>query len=111
MPVITSILVRDTAEIFEAHELDPEAVVDQARAVLEDTTIASWKVGFLGSADGVSAVAEILSDCAYLLVASCGQSPRKSLQAAGLTVIVAEGGVDGLVDKLYGGGKKPRGKK
>ena len=62
LPVITSILVRDTAEIFEAHELDPEAVVDQARAVLEDTTIASWKVGFLGSADGVSAVAEILSD-------------------------------------------------
>ena len=55
-------------------------------------------------------VAEILSDCAYLRVASCGQSPRKSLQAAGLTVIVAEGGVDGLVDKLYGGGKKPRGK-
>ena len=62
LPVITSILVRDTAEIFEPHELDPEAVVDQARAVLEDTTIASWKVGFLGSADGVSAVAEILSD-------------------------------------------------
>jgi len=55
-------------------------------------------------------VAEILSDCAYLLVASAGQKPRESLQAAGLTVIVAEGGVDGLVDKLYGGGTKLRGK-
>jgi len=53
-------------------------------------------------------VAEILSDCAYLLVASCGQKPREVLQANGLTVIVADGGVDGLVDKLYGGGKKPR---
>lgn len=62
LPVVTSILVRDTAEIFEAHELDSEAVVDQARSVLEDATIASWKVGFLGSAEGVSAVAEILSD-------------------------------------------------
>ena len=62
LPVITSILVRDTAEIFESHEIDPEAVADQARSVLEDTTIASWKVGFLGSADGVSTVAEILSD-------------------------------------------------
>ena len=62
LPVITSILVRDTAEIFESHEIDPEAVADQARSVLEDTTIASWKVGFLGSAEGVSAVAEILSD-------------------------------------------------
>lgn len=62
LPVVTSIVVRDTAEIFEAHELDSEAVVDQARSVLEDATIASWKVGFLGSAEGVSAVAEILSD-------------------------------------------------
>jgi hydroxymethylpyrimidine/phosphomethylpyrimidine kinase len=64
LPVLTSILVRDTAEIFESHEIDPEAVADQARSVLEDTTIASWKVGFLGSAEGVSAVAEILSDYA-----------------------------------------------
>lgn len=53
-------------------------------------------------------VAEILSDCAYLLVASAGQKPREALEATGLTVIVAEGGVDGLVDGLYGGGKKPR---
>jgi hydroxymethylpyrimidine/phosphomethylpyrimidine kinase len=30
--------------------------------VLEDVNIAAWKVGFLGSAEGVSAVAEVLSD-------------------------------------------------
>lgn len=52
-------------------------------------------------------VAEILSDCAYLLTASVGQKPREVLESKGLTVIVAEGGVDGLVDGLYGGGKKP----
>ncbi|MBP7132464.1 MAG: bifunctional hydroxymethylpyrimidine kinase/phosphomethylpyrimidine kinase [Aquabacterium sp.] len=62
LPVITSILVRDTAEIFESHEIDPDAVAEQARSVLEDATIAAWKVGFLGSAEGVSVVAEILSD-------------------------------------------------
>lgn len=62
LPVITSLLIRDTAEVFESHEIDPEAVADQARSILEDATISSWKVGFLGSADGVSAVAEILSD-------------------------------------------------
>ena len=33
-----------------------------SRYVLEDLSIAAWKVGFLGSADNVSAVAEILSD-------------------------------------------------
>lgn len=62
LPVVTSILVRDTAEIFESHEIDSEVLADQARSVLEDATIASWKVGFLGSAEGVAAVAEILSD-------------------------------------------------
>ena len=40
----------------------PDVIVEQARSVLEDVTIAAWKVGFLGSTEGVSAVAEILSD-------------------------------------------------
>ena len=42
--------------------LDEEAVVEQARTILEDITISGWKVGFLGSADTVAAVAEVLSD-------------------------------------------------
>lgn len=62
LPVVTSILMRDTAEIFEQHAIDPEVAVEQARNVLEDVTISSWKVGFLGSAEVVSAVAEVLSD-------------------------------------------------
>src|SRR5437870_3743552 len=62
LPVVTSVLMRDTAEIFDHHALDPDVVVEQARSVLEDVTISAWKVGFLGSAEGVSAVAEILSD-------------------------------------------------
>lgn len=62
LPVVTSIVLRDTAEIFEHSALDAEVVVEQARSVLEDVTIAAWKVGFLGSAEGVSAVAEVLSD-------------------------------------------------
>ncbi len=62
LPVVTSIVMRDTADIFDQQAIDPEAVAEQARAVLEDVTVGAWKVGFLGSADGVSAVAEILSD-------------------------------------------------
>ena len=62
LPVVTSIVMRDTADIFDQHELDAEIVAEQARTVLEDVTLAGWKVGFLGSADVVSAVAEILSD-------------------------------------------------
>lgn len=64
LPVVTSILVRDSAEVFDVHEIEADAVVEQARSVLEDITISAWKVGFLGSAEGISAVAEILSDYA-----------------------------------------------
>jgi hydroxymethylpyrimidine/phosphomethylpyrimidine kinase len=62
LPVVTAIVVRDTAEVFDQHAIDTDAVVDQARNILEDVTISAWKVGHLGSAEGVSAVAEILSD-------------------------------------------------
>ncbi len=62
LPVVTAVVLRDTAEIFEHSALDADVVVEQARSVLEDVTIAAWKVGFLGSAEGVSAVAEVLSD-------------------------------------------------
>ena len=62
LPVVTSIVMRDTADTFDQHEIDADVVAEQARTILEDVTIAGWKVGFLGSADNVSAVAEVLSD-------------------------------------------------
>jgi len=62
LPVTTSLLMRDSAEVFEQQAIDAEAIAQQARTVLEDITVAGWKVGFLGSAEGVSTVAEILSD-------------------------------------------------
>ncbi len=62
LPVLTSVVMRDTAEVFDHHVLESDAVVEQARSILEDITLAGWKVGFLGSAEGVSVVAEVLSD-------------------------------------------------
>ena len=62
LPVVTSIVMRDTADTFDQHEVDAEVVAEQARTILEDVTISGWKVGFLGSADNVAAVAEVLSD-------------------------------------------------
>lgn len=64
LPVVTTIVMRDTAEVFDQHGLDPDIVAQQARTVLEDVTVAGFKVGFLGSAETVSAVAEVLSDYA-----------------------------------------------
>ena len=62
LPVMTSVVLRDSAEVFDQHPIEAEVVVEQARTILEDVTLAAWKVGFLGNADNVSAVAEILSD-------------------------------------------------
>jgi hydroxymethylpyrimidine/phosphomethylpyrimidine kinase len=62
LPVVTSIVMRDTAEVFDHHAIDADVIAEQARSILEDVTIAAWKVGFLGSTEGVSTVAEILSD-------------------------------------------------
>ncbi|MBL8328132.1 MAG: bifunctional hydroxymethylpyrimidine kinase/phosphomethylpyrimidine kinase [Rubrivivax sp.] len=64
LPVVTSLLMRDTAEIFDQHAIDEDVVIEQARTILEDITVSGFKVGFLGTADTVSAVAEILSDYA-----------------------------------------------
>jgi len=62
LPVVTAVVLRDTAEVFDHSAIDADVVVEQARSILEDVTIAAWKVGFLGSAEGVAAVAEVLSD-------------------------------------------------
>ncbi len=62
LPVVTAIIMRDTAEIFDAHPIDGELVADQARHILEDAPIGAWKVGYLGSPEAVAAVAEVLSD-------------------------------------------------
>jgi nitrogen fixation protein NifB len=50
-------------------------------------------------------LAEILSDCAYLLVASVGPKPREILAARGLAVVEAEGWVTSLVRQIYGVGE------
>lgn len=62
LPVVATLVMRDTAEIFDQHVIDTDAVVEQARCILEDVTLSGFKVGFVGSAENVSAVAEILSD-------------------------------------------------
>lgn len=68
LPVVTTLLLRDTAEVFDQHPVDSDAIVEQARYILEDVSAAGFKVGFLGSAENVSAVAEVLSDYAEVPV-------------------------------------------
>ena len=64
MGVVTGCYFRDTAEITGQMALDDEAVSEQARQVLEDVPVQVIKVGFCGSPENLSAIAEICSDYA-----------------------------------------------
>ncbi|MGH6637912.1 MAG: bifunctional hydroxymethylpyrimidine kinase/phosphomethylpyrimidine kinase [Polaromonas sp.] len=62
LAVVTGAYVRDTAEIFDHFAFDEEAVTDQARSALEDMPVSAIKVGFVGSPENISTIAEIASD-------------------------------------------------
>ncbi len=62
MPVMTGAYIRDTSEVFDHFALDDEAVSEQARVILEDIAVQAIKVGFVGSPENLSAVAELASD-------------------------------------------------
>ncbi|OYT93378.1 MAG: hydroxymethylpyrimidine/phosphomethylpyrimidine kinase [Burkholderiales bacterium PBB3] len=62
MPVTTGVYARDTTEIHDFFPLDDEAVTEQARIILEDVPVQVFKVGFVGSPENLSAIAELSSD-------------------------------------------------
>ena len=64
LPISTGAYARDTSEIFDHFAMDDEAVTEQARAILEDVPVQAIKVGFVGSPENLSAIAELASDYA-----------------------------------------------
>ncbi|MBX3589129.1 MAG: hydroxymethylpyrimidine/phosphomethylpyrimidine kinase [Ramlibacter sp.] len=64
LPVVTGAYARDTAEIFDHFSFDEEAVTEQARTILEDVPVQVIKVGFVGTPEVISAIAEIAADYA-----------------------------------------------
>ena len=62
LPVLTGAYARDTAQVFDFFPLTEEAVGDQARAILEDMPPQVIKVGFAGSAENISIIAELTAD-------------------------------------------------
>ena len=62
LAVTTALLIGDSARVEDAQDVDPDWVSDQARVVLEDMTMAAFKVGALTNIEQVAAIAEILSD-------------------------------------------------
>ncbi|MES2945290.1 MAG: bifunctional hydroxymethylpyrimidine kinase/phosphomethylpyrimidine kinase [Pseudomonadota bacterium] len=64
LAVVTGAYIRDTSEIRDHFAFDEEAVSEQARTALEDMPVGAIKVGFAGSPENISAIAEIASDYA-----------------------------------------------
>lgn len=68
--IVTGAYVRDTSAIFDHYSFDDEAVTEQARAALEDLPVQAIKVGFVGSPENISAIAELTADYADIPVVS-----------------------------------------
>ena len=68
LAVVTGAYVRDTSDIHDHIAFDEEAVADQARCALEDMPVQAFKVGFVGSPENLSAIAEITTDYAEVPV-------------------------------------------
>jgi hydroxymethylpyrimidine/phosphomethylpyrimidine kinase len=64
LAIVTGAYVRDTAEIHDHFAFDDEAVSEQARIILEDISVQVIKVGFVGTPENISAIAEIAADYA-----------------------------------------------
>lgn len=64
LPVVTGTYVRDTSAVRDHIAFDEEAVSDQARCALEDMPVQAFKVGFVGTPENLSAIAQITSDYA-----------------------------------------------
>ncbi len=59
-PVITVLTVQDTCNAYRVEPLDPNGIVEQANAVLQDMPVAAIKLGLLGNAEIGMAVSSIL---------------------------------------------------
>ena len=60
--VVTAVTAQDTSGLKQFTTIDPELVIAQARAVLEDMPVAAIKTGMLASATLVAAIESILQD-------------------------------------------------
>jgi hydroxymethylpyrimidine/phosphomethylpyrimidine kinase len=62
LSVVTALTVQDTSGVERLRPVEPEWVSEQARSVLAEMRVAAFKVGVIGSAQNVAAIAEILAE-------------------------------------------------
>lgn len=68
MTAITAVTVQNTLGVSAIHAIPPEVVAAQMRACIDDIGADAVKIGMVGSAATVRAVAEVLADCRVPIV-------------------------------------------
>ncbi len=66
LSVITAITVQDSERVHSVNPVDADWLEDQARQVLEDMTVAAFKIGLIGSVENVAAIAAVVSDYPHI---------------------------------------------
>jgi hydroxymethylpyrimidine/phosphomethylpyrimidine kinase len=61
-PVLTAVTIQDTQSVKSYAAVEAGLVIEQARAVLEDMSVAAFKIGMLGSVENVEAIHSMLTD-------------------------------------------------
>lgn len=61
--VVTAVTAQNTRAVTDVHEIPPDIVAAQIRAVLDDLDVRAIKIGMLFSADIIRAVTAALGDC------------------------------------------------
>lgn len=61
LTAITAITAQNTVTVADVYAVPPEMILAQARAVIDDIGVDAVKIGMLGTAETIAAVAEILA--------------------------------------------------
>jgi nitrogen fixation protein NifB len=59
-----------------------------------------------GEANRWQALADLCQDCFAILASHAGDTPRRQLAQSGIELLLQDDQIEGVVDMLYGGGKK-----
>lgn len=95
LPVVTCITVQDTCDVSSLNPIEPELLVRQARAVLEDLPVDAIKIGLLGSEEIIEAVHEILADYPDIPVVF-----DPILTAGGGSILASDSMIDAMTELL-----------
>lgn len=67
-PIITSLTIQDSSNVYSVEPTNPELLTKQARAVLDDMPINVFKLGLLASTEVIEAVHTLLLEYAHIPV-------------------------------------------